>query len=203
MSGAFRVFTLAAGWRIRWLRRDVRPLLVTFLLQYLDCALHNLLLIPMDAFEGCSDPSLGIEDVSFNPVSVYQRFDKIDPELEVATKCVDTVDRPQHPMVAIHSYVTVFAITAKTFGKIEGGVVRNRRSVYLIADSPHLQQFLNPRELRDRQRALQRIVAARIEKNDNRGISSEEFLEGDRGAVVILENRLVDRLRGAKGKACP
>src|SRR5262245_1589713 len=106
-------------------------------------------------------------------------------------------------MSSVHAQVTVLAINAKTFGEIVRGVVGNRRRVYLITDSPCLQQLLNSCELRDRERALQRIVAARIEKHDNRGMSSEEFLERDRGAVVIFEDGFLNGFRAAAGNARP
>ena len=91
-------------------------------------------------------------------------------------------------MAGVQAHATVLPIAAKAFGEIERGIVRNRRSVYLIGESPCLQQLLNPRELRDRERALQRVVAARVEKDDDGGMPLEEFLEGDRRALVILEN---------------
>ena len=169
-------------------RKTSRISLITFLLQHLDCAIHNLLLIPVDAFEGCSDPALGIKDVSLDAVPIHQRLDEVDPELEVPAKRVDTVRRPQHSMAGVHAHASVLPIAAKTFGKIERGIVGNRGGVYLIGESLRLQQLLNPRELRDRERALQRVVAARVEEDDDGGVSSEEFLEGDRRALVILEN---------------
>ena len=158
-------------------RRDLGRRLVTFLLQHLDCAIHDLLLIPVDAFEGCSDPTLGIKDVSLDAVPVHQRFDEVDPELEVAAKRVDTVGRSQHSMAGVHAHATVLPIAAKTFGKIERGIVGNRRSVYLIGESPCLQQLLNPCELRDRERALQRVVAARVEEDDDGGCPRKNSLK--------------------------
>ena len=64
---------------------------VAILLQHFDGAIHNLLLIPVDAFEGCCDTTLSVKDVSLNAVPVYQRLDEVDPQLEVTAKRFATV----------------------------------------------------------------------------------------------------------------
>src|SRR5688572_21546703 len=102
-------------------------------------------------------------------------------------------------MAVVHAHGTVLPIAAKTFGEIERRVVRNRRSVYLIGESPGFQKLLNSGELRDCERALQWVVAARVEKDNDGGVPSEEFLESDRRALVILENGLLNWLTAATG----
>ena len=52
---------------------------VAFLLQHLDRAIHNLLLIPMEAFKGCGDPALGIEDVGLDAVRFTSDSMKLTP----------------------------------------------------------------------------------------------------------------------------
>src|SRR3954449_2063084 len=69
--------------------------------------------------------------------------------------------------------------------------------------SPVGQNCLNARELRDRQRALLRIVAARVEEYDDGGMSAEELTERDRDAVVILEDSRFDRLAALPGLTRP
>ena len=54
-----------------------------FFIQHLDGAPHDLLLIPVDAFEGNRDPAFRIEDVSLDAVPIHQGFDEVDAELEV------------------------------------------------------------------------------------------------------------------------
>src|SRR6516162_9377480 len=57
---------------------------------------HDLLLIPMETFEGNRDPTLCVEDVSLDAVPVHQRFDEVDSKLEVSAKDVVVVVR-NHP----------------------------------------------------------------------------------------------------------
>lgn len=80
-------------------------------------------------------------------------------------------------MVAVHAQATVLPIAAKTFGEIKRGIIRNGCRVYLIRESPCLQQLLNSGELRDRERALQRIVAASVEKDDDGGLPRKNSLK--------------------------
>jgi hypothetical protein len=54
-----------------------------FFIQHLDGAPHDLLLIPVDAFEGNRYPAFRIEDVSLDAVPIHQGFNEVDTELEV------------------------------------------------------------------------------------------------------------------------
>src|SRR5438876_5400222 len=109
-----------------------------FLLQHLDCASHNLLLIPVDAFERHGDPTLGIKDVSLDAVPIHQRLDEIDSELEVRAKRVHTVGRSQQSMMGVHAYASVLPINMKAFGQIKRWIIGNRCGVYLIGKSLRL-----------------------------------------------------------------
>jgi len=54
-----------------------------------------------------------------------------------------------------------------------------------------LLALLNPGELCDCERALQRVAAARIEKDDDRRTPVKKFFEGDPVTILILENSFV------------
>jgi hypothetical protein len=73
---------------ICWLRRGLRFRLAICFIQHFDGAIHNRLLIPVDAFEACCDPAVGIKDVSLNAVPVHKGLDKVDSKIEVAAKAV-------------------------------------------------------------------------------------------------------------------
>src|SRR2546422_259649 len=100
-------------------------------------------------------------------------------------------------MTGGQTHAPVQPVAAKALGDVERGIVRDRRSVYLIGDSPCLQRSLNAGEFRHGQRALERVVAARVEENDDGGVTSEKFLEGDRRALVIFEYDPLDRVAAA------
>jgi hypothetical protein len=80
---------------------------------------------------------------------------------------------------------TVLPIAPKAIGEIERGIVGNRRSIYLSGESACLQQLLNIGELRHGERALQRVIAARVEKHHDGGTPFQKVVEGDLRAVVI------------------
>jgi hypothetical protein len=52
--------TLCNQSAICWLRRGLGFRLAICFIQHFDGAIHNLLLIPVDAFEACCDPAVGI-----------------------------------------------------------------------------------------------------------------------------------------------
>src|SRR5262245_15929799 len=106
----------------------------------------------------------------------------------MAAKGVHSLSRSQHSVVGVHAHTAVLTVAAKAFREIEGGVVGNRRSLYLTGESPLLKQPLNARELSYRERTLQGIVAACVEEDDDGGPPPEELLESDRVARMILEN---------------
>ena len=101
------------------LGRHVARLGIALLVQHLDGAIHDLLLIPVDAFERGGDPALGIEDVDLDAVPVHQRLDEIDAEPEVAAQRVDAVGRSQHSMAGVQAHAAVLPVAAKALGKIE------------------------------------------------------------------------------------
>ena len=81
--------------------------------------IHDLLLVPVDAFERRGDPAFGVEDVNLDAVPVHQRLDEVDPEPEVAAQGVDPVRRPQHSMAGVHSHAAALPVAAEAFGEIE------------------------------------------------------------------------------------
>ena len=91
------------------------------------------------------------------------------------------------------THAAVLSIDAQALGQIETRIVGDRRGMDTPGQSLRLQQGLHAGKLGHGQRALQRIVAAGIEESDDGRLSREEFLEGDRRAVVILEHGRCDR----------
>ena len=127
---------------------------------------------------------------------------KLTPSAKCSRSASHPVDRPAAcDGCASSSYATGLPVAAQSLGKVERRIVGDRRGVDLVGESPRLQQLLNPRELRDRQRALQRVVAARVEEDDDGGVSAEELVERDRGAVVILEAPSISIGAAAAAKA--
>ena len=81
-------------------------------------------------------------------------------------------------MARIQSHATVQSIAANAFGEVERRIICDRGRVHLSVPVS-VQQLLNSRKLRDRERALQGVVASGVEKNYDGGVTSKELIERD------------------------
>ena len=167
----------------------------TLLVQHLDRARHHLPLVPAYACERGGHPAFRIENVSLEAMSIHQGLDEVHAEREVRSQRLDSVDGPHHTVVCIHSHATIGAVRAQALVKIKARVVRDRCGVDPICESLRFERLLNPRELRDRQRAFERVVASRVEEHDDGWLSAEELVEPDRVAVLIFQH---DRAHGSR-----
>src|SRR4029078_10378136 len=94
-------------------------------------------------------------------------------------------------MAGIEPHAPVLSVTANAHRQVKRGIIGNRRGVDLINEALFFQKLLNPGELRNCERTLQRVAAARIEKDDDRRTSVKKFFEGDPVTILILENSFV------------
>ena len=62
--------------------------------QHLDRAVHELLFVPMNAFEARGNATAGIKDLSLDAMPIHQRRDEVNSELEVSTKRIVMVGDP-------------------------------------------------------------------------------------------------------------
>jgi hypothetical protein len=90
----------------------------------------------MQSLERCSNSTFRIQDVCFDAMPVDERFDEIDPELEVIAQRLQPLRRPQQSMVRVHPHSAILSIAPESIGKIEGWIIADRRSVNLIAEFP-------------------------------------------------------------------
>jgi hypothetical protein len=149
---------------------------VVLLRQHFNSTIDQLLLVPVKSFKRRSDPAFGIQNVRFDTMPVNQRFDKVDAELEVVAQGVNpswflTFDG------RLETHAPVLSVTANAHRQVKRGIIGNRRGVDLINEALFFQKLLNPGELRDCERALQRVAAARIEKDDDRRTAVKNSLK--------------------------
>src|SRR6476660_64287 len=94
-------------------------------------------------------------------------------------------------MAGVETHAPVLSVTANAHGQVKRRIIGNRRRVDLIKESLFLQKLLNPGELCDCERALQRVATARIEKDDDRRMPVKKFFEADPITILILKNSFV------------
>ena len=70
-----------------------------------------------------------------------------------------------------------------------------------IVEPAFRQHLLHARELRDGERALERVVAARVEEHDDGRVAAEGVVERDGRAVVVLERERTRAIPSRGGSA--
>src|SRR5262249_22292038 len=94
---------------------------------------------------------------------------------------------------------TIPAIPKQALRRVIGWVVSNTSGTDLIEESSLPEDFLHTAQFRNGQRALQRIVAARVEKHHDRRLSAEPLAVSLVLASVILQGPTVEGARGGGG----